>query len=336
MKIKKILSVIIAFCLFGCSSIQLEPVPTFTSIPTNTIYPTETANLLPTLTALPENIAQITATSKDNQIILKGFKGYVFWLAWSEDGKRLFIGTEKSGLVVYDIVNKKVIANFENNLESGSVMQDLALSPDKKTLAIVIYNEHSIRLVNPETGDLIKILDTADYWSHGLSFSPDSKVLASSRNDRLHEIILWDIATGKEIKRLSNDNYFGRFSFNPNGNSFMAATGENTFTVWETDIWKLQRIIQCECSSWFYFSPDGNKFTTKGTGIDKEIGVWDFKYGKKLLNLSGVQLWAYAMAYSPSGKYIAIGDGDGNSDKTIDTITIWDTNTGEQVRKIVT
>jgi WD40 repeat protein len=334
MKINNISSLIIILCLFGCSSIQPELMPTFTPIPTNTLQPITTAEPFSTLTVTPENATEITTTAKDNQTILKGFQGYVFWLAWSKDGNRLLIGTEKSGVIIYNLAQKKVIANFYQDLPTDLVMQNLALSPDGNILAVVIYSEHSIHLINPETGDLIKTLDLNYCCPRGLSFSVDNKVLASSTDK---EIILWDITTGKEIKKLFTDNYpTGKIWFTPDGKSLIARFGQDhTFRIWNTNTWELQKTLQLEFLGNISFSPDGNKFATIGPEFDAKVSVWDFQSGEKLFNLNGAQLWARAIDYDPSGKYIAVG-GSGGDDTIIHKITVWDANTGKYVRDLIT
>jgi len=339
MKINVISLVILIFFLSACSSIQPELASTFTPIATNTLQLPETPEVLPTSTPtiLPESTAlEITATSKGNQIILKGFKGYVFWLVWSKDGKTLFIATEKSGVVIYDVVNKKVMANVEKDLEYGLVIQNIALSSDEKTLASVIYSKGSIRLINLETGDLIKTMYITHYQPGGLAFSPDGKVLASVNlynNDRT--ITLWDVATGTKIKQLFTDNYpNAQIWFTPDGKSLIAPVKEGDIGIWDTNTGKLQKTFHCECSGRFSFSPDGEKLAGH-TGVN-EGSVWDFKSGKKLFNLNSSLSWITAITFDPSGRYLAVSGGNGGNDKINNAITIWDANTGKQLYELIT
>jgi WD40 repeat protein len=335
MKIKKASLVVIVFYLLGCNAIYTEPTSILIPTPTNTIQATDTNTffLTPTSTTLPENTTlDITTTSKDGQIILKGFNAPINWLFWSHDGKRLFIGTQDVGVIIYDTVNKKVIANFYN----GFVIQQLALSPDEKTLAVVIYAENSIRLINPNTGNQLNVLNIHQYWPGGLIFSPSSKVLASV-NTHDNTIILWDVVTGKEIKRLSIEgNLVGRTWFAPDGKTFMAYSEGDKFMVWDATSWQLQKTFHCKSAGFSSFSPDGNRVAVLGAGNEtKENGIWDFKNCKKLFSLDGAQSWAIAVTYDKTGKYIAAG-GTGGADRIVHTITIWNAGTGELVRNLIT
>ena len=335
MKKHKISFVILVLFLFGCSSVQPESVPTLTPIPTHPRPTIEIPKALPP-TTLPESESlEITTTFTENQIIIKGFQStFIRWLNWSKDGKTLLIGTQEHGIIIYDVVNKKVILNFEN----GMIIQNLALSPDEKILALVISSTDSIRLVNPETGNLIKTLYITRYWPGSLTFSPDSKVLVSA-NDRDGKIIVWDVSSGKEISQLFRGDYeLGNLSFSPDGNLLMASSMDNSFRVWDTHTWKLQRTFGGGCCA-FSFSPDGSKFATSSGGpYEKlhhgELAIWDFNTGKKLFNLSNSLPRTIAIAYNPSGEYIAVGGSNGGSTNIANTITIYNVNTGKYLREL--
>ena len=326
MKINIISLVILASFLSGCNSVQPEITSTFTPVSTSIIQPTETSVLLSTPTISPTSTSlEITTISKGNQVIIKGFyPTIVRWLFWSKDSEKLFIGTQDKGVVVYDMINKKMVANFE----SDSIIAGLALSPDESIFAIAISGDDFISLIDSETGELIRTLHISYYWPSGLSFSPDSKVLASY-NDRYKETILWDVATGKEIKRLKNS-AVRWFSFD--GKSFTTSSSGDIFNIWDTNTWELQETVRCKILGISSFSPDKNRFAVIETET-KEVSVWDFRSCKKLLNLSKTQPGPYSIAYSTNGEYIAAG-GFRDNDGKINTVTIWDANTGKLIRDL--
>lgn len=330
MKINTTSLVIIAFFLSGCNSGQPEVTSTFTPVSTKIIQPTETPALLSTPTISPTSRElEITTISKENQVVIKGFHLYINRLFWSKDGKKLFIGTQNKGVIIYDMVNKKMFANFEN----GLFIKALTLSPDGNILAIAIYGDDSIRLVDSETGELLKVLHITHYWPVGLFFSPDNKILASY-NDRYYETILWDVATGKEIKRLENSG--ARQFFSLDGKSFTTSSPppDDAFRVWNTNTWKIQETIQCKALGILSFSPDRNNFTMVNVET-KEVSVWNFKSCKKLFDLNVSQPEPGSITYDKDGNRIAIGN-YGNGQKISNTVTIWNANTGEHIRDLIT
>lgn len=84
-----------------------------------------------------------------------------------------------------------------------------ALSPDGKTLAVfeisALHNDEvdplflPLRLVNLDTGDVTSLTGHTDYASSG-AWSGDGKLLVSYHSNGV--IMVWDAASGKELKRL--------------------------------------------------------------------------------------------------------------------------------------
>jgi WD40 repeat protein len=325
MKNNVIWLLILISSLFGCRSVQ--PEVNFTPVPSYTIQPTKTAEFLPTPIISPTSTSlEITTISEGNRVIINGFHPTIIrWLFWSKDGKKLFIGTQDKGVVIYDMINKKMSANFEND----SIIAGLALSPDENIFAIAISGDDFISLIDSETGKLIRTLHISQYWPSALSFSPDSKVLASY-NDRYKETILWDVATGKEIKRLKNS-AVRWFSFD--GKSFATSSSGDIFNLWDTNNWELQETVRCKILGISSFSPNKNRFAVIEAET-KEVSTWDFKSCKKLVDLSKTQPGPYSITYSTNGEYIAAGGFRGNDGK-INSVTIWDANTGKHIRDLV-
>ena len=325
MNIHRISSVLILFWLFGCRSVQPAPAPTVTVLPTLVFSTVEAPTISPPPTRPKSTFPEIT-TAKDHQTLIKGFKPTFIWLFWLRDGKKLLIGTQETGILVYDGATKKIAANFERDF----TIQQLELSPDRKTLAVVVYPASSIRLLDAETGNLIRTIDFTYSWrSRGLTFSPDSTLLASLNQDG--EIIVWDVATGKEIKKLpgeeSGDYSMSTMLFDPDGKSLVASFVNGTYKVWDTSTWNLQRVFECEDIT-FSFSPDGSRFATIGGG-SLEPAVWDFNSGTKLFDLSSTKpVQITAIDFDPRGNYIAASGRDAN------TITLYDANTGKPLREL--
>jgi WD40 repeat protein len=257
--------------------------------------------------------------------MVRGFPSTFLWLFWSKDGRKLLIGTQQIGIIIYDVEYKQVSAKFESN----TMIQQLELSRDGKTLAVVVYPTNSIRLINSETGELIRSIPITYFWWGGMTFSHDDKLLASLNENG--EIIIWDVATGKEFKKLPKEEYgeylMDRLSFSPDGKSLMASFIDHTYRVWDTNTWKLQRVFECEAAV-FQFNPDGTRFVTFGGGSHEPV-VWDFNSGRKLFNLSNPKLIdMLAIDFDPNGKYIVTGSSDANA------IMLYDAKTGEPLREL--
>lgn len=308
---------------------QLPPTSTSTAIPSNTPSPTETPNPTatetPTLSSPPTSTPMATRVLKDSGTIVPGFEGFAVSLAWSKDGKTLFIGTKENGLFIYDVDSNQITGSAGND----SQVQALAVSPDGKSLAAGLGNDGSIRFISVETGELKQTIFPAhDEWIQVLSFSPDGKLLASGGDDG--KILIWDVASAKLIKELyeASDWVWG-LSFSPDGNLLMAGFHtEYTFRIWDTKTWELKSTFTGDQAADLAFSPDGSKVVTAGGGIH-EANIWDVKKGELLFNLGETPGWTWAVAYAPNGKYVA-------SASIGEVIILWDVNTGKAIRELYT
>src|SRR5439155_2896298 len=84
----------------------------------------------------------------------------------------------------------------------------------------------------------------------------------------------------------------------------------------------LLRVIGTAGDRSIVFSPDGRTLTAAGFHMDKLVGIYDVKTGKRVRTLEGQTEWeAFATAFSPDGKLLASTAADMQ-------ILVWDLPTG--------
>src|SRR5262249_16366530 len=133
------------------------------------------------------------------------------------------------------------------------------------------------------SGMALPIPQTA--WATALSFSPDDKLLASAdsnamgidtRNDWDVSVRLWEVATGKEVRRLrGHRGHVWATAFSPDGTTLLAACADGTVRLWEVATGTLLRGMQGHQDDVFaaVFSPDGRRIAT--ASADTTVVVWD-------------------------------------------------------------
>ena len=341
MKINNIALMIFVLIASGCASVNtptatptdFPPTSTFTPIPTDTPTPTLTPNPIATETETPTLTPGPTPTpisvTSNNAVLVPDIGSSARSMVWSRDGKYLYIGTFDKGVAIYDVVNKKIFATVGNKTNISS----LAISPNGKILAVGIANDGSVRLwaienirpeyevtIFPAHGDKVFGYDVL-----GLAFSPDGKLVASCGFDG--KVIVWDVATGKMIKKFDVRDSVFEVVFSPDGKTLIAGLSvHEEFRIWDTDTWELLNTFPADQVWDLAISSDGSKMISAGGGIH-EANLWDVRTGKLLFNFQKeTSGFAEAVSYDPNGKLVALGDGYGY-------VFFWETSTGKLIKE---
>jgi RNA polymerase sigma factor (sigma-70 family) len=160
------------------------------------------------------------------------------------------------------------------------------------------------------------------FMTYALAFTPDGKVLVSGGAGR--GLVLWDAATGREIRQLARSTDAYRLAISPDGKVLASA-----YQVPSVDLWDLQTGgkvrefpgTQGGVSMTFAFSPDGTLLAFGGH--DHLVHLVDLTSGRELRQLRGHESSVMAVAFAPEGKTLA----SGSLDKTV---RLWDPVTGRE------
>jgi RNA polymerase sigma factor (sigma-70 family) len=232
---------------------------------------------------------------------------------WSPDGKLMAswasrVETKADGnketrtwystVKVWDTVTGKEIASLGELRNSGLVA--LGFSPDGAMLALSFFSRIEegarVELWDARKGELRKTIEM-DYGRivPKFAFAPDGKTLAvlfagDKGRDKTKPglnggVRLFDPASGKEIRQIR-------------GHKHMAIS--------------------------LAFAPDGRLLATGGSQHDNDIRLWDVASGKEQRVLSTDTI-VPALVFSPDGKTLASGQGDGR-------VVLWDVASGKERR----
>jgi RNA polymerase sigma factor (sigma-70 family) len=166
-----------------------------------------------------------------------------------------------------------------------------------------------------------------------VAFSPDGKFLITA-SDYNRTIILWDAATGKELRRFIRDEYstpMGVPVFSPDSKRLASLVwGQGGVRLWDLATGKEVRSVKIGAplasSRRLAFSPNGKVLAVPDD--DKIIHLLDVAAGTELRHLTEHSEKIESLAFSPDGKTVAAG-GDGK------TIVLWETATGKQIRQLL-
>jgi WD40 repeat protein len=267
----------------------------------------------------------------------------------SPDGKLIAVGGwgEDMGGAVYEVATGRQLYRFG----SPSIIAMGNFSPDGKTLAVYPRNDGAIVLHDVATGKELRALERHSADGEGFHlvesalFTADSKKLVSAGRDKT--VRLWDVTTGKELKRIKTQGD-GISSMALSADGSLVATvaykkldrkedGSSLFPDHRIQLWdlgsgkKVRELVPHTAQSedahppgpdCLTFSPDGKTLLSGGHG--RVVQVWDPVAGKELRRFNDPWGWVTAVTIAPDGKTFAVTD-------TAHTVRVRDLASGADV-----
>jgi WD40 repeat protein len=157
-----------------------------------------------------------------------------------------------------------------------------------------------------------------------VAITPNGQTVAAVTNN--HQITLWTLKTGEEIKTLAGHNLpILAIAISPNGKYLASAGHDKIIKVWNLQTGNLVYTLVGH-TAWIEaiaFSPNGQ--TLVSAGGDKTIKVWQLETGIRD-TLIGHADSIYSVAISHNGDMLATGSWD--------VIKLWNLKTGREIRSL--
>ena len=266
--------------------------------------------------------------------ILKGRKGSgstagsIASLSFSPDSTKLVSGSYDGEVTLWDILTGKAILTFPTNAKT---VNTVSISPDNRVI-MAGNDSQQIMVWNMSTGDN-KTFKTAEGESMTrtvtpYAFSRDGRQALST--DERNSLILWDIPSGKELKRFSGSHgEITALAFSPDGSRAIAGTSGGNLVIFDVASGKDIRTLNGHSGlvRSVVFSNDG-AYAFSGSH-DNSARLWEVSTGKEVCQLTTEnpkQIKAVAM--SPDQRLLVTGSMDG-------TTRVWSRNTSREIVKMV-
>ncbi len=237
------------------------------------------------------------------ELILTGYAGKNWPLAFNQDGTRLFTASG-GNIMEWDITSGRELLTLPGRIGSAP------FSPNGEKLAL-IGADNSLSIVNSRTGEvLVTAWQAQSDWVEDAAWSPDGNLLATScgyfntfRNDNSAKI--WDASTGQLVKDLSMDWGYHLVAWSPDSSRLVASNFySGTAFIWDTSSWDLLGSrLSPDADFTLAYSPDGQKIATSSMN---RIAVWDAITGNDVFTYT-TNNTPLALAFSPDGQHLAAG-----------------------------
>ena len=212
---------------------------------------------------------------------------------------------------------------------TGSI-NGLAYSPDGQFVATVGDSDDTVRLwkITEVANTPVLTLDRVFLGEDGsvvdVAWSPDGFTLATTSNFG-HSVTLFDVPTGRILKRLALTNGFGRsVSWSPDGQLIAAAHRDRMGLIDPIRgvVRFSQRAALIQYGCW---SPDGSQIAS----VDHAGGIkfWKPQTLEPTAEFDSGERALLAVAWSPDGKWVATGGSEG-------VIKIWEAATKKRLHEL--
>jgi len=220
----------------------------------------------------------------------------------------------------------------------------LDFSPDGKLLATAEFgwsfrHDESTHIWDLATGKEVQGFNVVTKGSNHsvrslLVFSPDGKTVASCGKwseagigPKFSAICLWDVATGKELRRFESPDIGACTALLFTTRETLVSGHDGSICVWEAATGKLLRTLKgheaaVTCLS---LSRDGKTLTSGSE--DHTLRLWNFATGKTLLPDTGHTAPVVSVGISPDNKTVVSTSRDR-------TIRVWDVASGKETRRL--
>jgi WD40 repeat protein len=252
----------------------------------------------------------------------------VVGVAFSPDGKRLASADHAGSVRVAAADTGRPVVDLPKG--TGTLV---LFTPDGKHL--ICGGEKGLTLRDAETGEVVRTFGDRGQArgrgrgvqaTHTVALSLDGKTFAEAAGT---EVVLWEVATGNELRRLKGDKGpLGAVTFSHDGKTVVAGddSTKTTLLFWDAKTGEeAHRIAEVHAegrgnwSTALAFSPDGKHFASASP---YELTLWDAATRKPLAKF---QTGSPSLAFSPDGKLLAAPRYGGGDDKG--TIYVYDVAT---------
>jgi WD40 repeat protein len=186
---------------------------------------------------------------------------------FSPDGKMVLTTSRGGEVHLFDVSTGKEIKRFTGHSEGSN---SAVFSPDGKMI-LTASNDRTVRLWDVSTGKEIRRLSrySREISGEGFNvltpfliyaiFSPDGQIILTIGHNEA--ICLWNVSTGKEIKRFTmprESSYISSAVFSPDGKMILTASDDNQTRFWDANIGReLCSLISFKDGSWAVTTPEG-------------------------------------------------------------------------------
>jgi WD40 repeat protein len=197
---------------------------------------------------------------------------------------------------------------------------------EKVSVKVTLAPARVAKQSSPEdkVGEVRRFVGHEGWGIRSAAFTPDGRQALSS--DAAGNVILWDVASGKDVRRLvGHQGEVPGVAVSVDGRRAATCGVDNTVRLWDLKTGQEIHIFKGSEGTieGVAISPDGRRVvSSSGDGL---IRLWDTETGKELRNWQAHAVAIRAVAFTPDGNRAISVSRD-------QTVRLWEVDTGKQIK----
>jgi len=264
---------------------------------------------------------------------VEGHTRSVYGVAFSHDGLTIASGafSPDSNAKLWQADDGILLYTYPGN-DDGIISVDI--SSDNKFLAAgYIVNGYP-------PGGKMNLWDTSeetivnDFGGCLVSFSPDSKFIASGGGGANRYLYVHRVSNGEEMWYTYTGSYISDVKYSPDGQIVASSGSDNKIKLWNAQTGELIRTLSGHTNdvSCIAFSSDSQMIASGTGGYDvseeSNIKIWKVSDGSLIRTLEGHGDWVYDVEFVPGGEYL-VSSGREDTSPLIHKIKFWRVSSGD-------
>lgn len=245
------------------------------------------------------------AAAQGGFLRLEGHGGPVKGVAVSPDGTHALTASFDTSVGYWDLATGKLVRWLEGH---QAAVNAVAFLPDGRG-ALSAGDDFAVILWDLATGKALRRMDGHGGKVFALAVSPDGRLAASSGWD--HRIGLWPVEGGPVRWLEGHTANVNEARFSADGTKLYTASHDGTIRRWDVGAGRMEAVlvehgfgvnhlVLNEAASWLAYG-----------AVDGALRAIDLATGAELADLTADRRPILALAPSPDGRFLGVGDGHG-------------------------
>jgi serine/threonine protein kinase/WD40 repeat protein/tetratricopeptide (TPR) repeat protein len=248
--------------------------------------------------------------------------------AFHPDGRHLIFAPPGTGLVVWDLVERRELARLPLDFWPADLYID---SQGRRIAANAAGAPFRIQILDLDTGGTLASW-TDQVGNTGMSWSRDDRLLATGHLDG--RVFVWDVDHSRLASVLQgHSNHVTSSQFAPADHLLATHSWDSTMRLWDADTG--ESLVSVPAISCLRFSPDGRRIAG-WSGSGSVLGVWELAHAQDVRSLNPDRIgnrmgiskfdWSIAARFSPDGRLAALA--------TLDGVSLYDLPDGNELARL--